>query len=356
MALLEGAEKNDMDIALDLAFQCSPDHPYVHDHPEWFQRRSDGTIRYAENPPKKYFDIYPFDFYCNDREGLWNELKDVVLFWRRAGVKFFRVDNPHTKPLGFWEWIIGEVKRAFPDTYFLSESFTTEDLMYRLSKVGFDLSYSYFTWKNMDWEIRSYFSELNRSEYSSFYTPVLFTNTPDILSFTLQKGGRPEFIIRAILASTLGSSWGIYSGYEICENASIPGREEYMDSEKYEIKRRNFVSDSSIAEEITLLNSIRKKFRQFRERGNLEFLQTNNTSILAYARGHGDHKIVVVVNLDPARVQEAMVRIPEEWNQFNSFTVVDVYNGETYTWRGGENYVRLIPEFKPVHILQKVTL
>lgn len=355
-ALIEEAEKNHMQVAIDIAFQCSPDHPYVRNHPEWFQRRTDGTIRYAENPPKKYFDIYPFDFYCKDREGLWNELKDVVLFWRKSGVKFFRVDNPHTKPIGFWEWLIGEVKKEYPDTYFLSESFTTENLMYRLSKAGFDLSYSYFTWKNSDWEIKEYFSQLNKSEYSSFYTPVLFTNTPDILSFALQKGGRPEFILRAILAATLGTSWGIYSGYEICEDNGIPGREEYMNSEKYEIKKRDFDREVSIAEEIALLNSIRKKYRQFRERGNLNFLQTTNPAVLAYSRGHGSDKVVVVLNIDPSKVQEAMVRIPEEWNQPHSFNVIDVYNGTNYTWNSGENFVRLTPEFKPVHILQKVAL
>ncbi len=353
-ALMKECERVGMKIAIDIAFQCSPDHPYVKEHPEWFQKRSDGTIRYAENPPKKYFDIYPFDFYCKERSALWNELRDIVMFWREAGVQFFRVDNPHTKPIGFWRWLIEEVRKEYPDTYFLSESFTTENLMYRLSKVGFDLSYSYFIWKNFDWEIKEYFTELNSSEYSAFYTPVLFTNTPDILSFTLQSGGRPQFIIRAILAATLGTSWGIYSGYEICENAGIPNREEYINSEKYEIKNRNYKADSSIEEEITQLNLIRTGYSEFRERGNLKFLQTSNPSILAYSRGYGEEKIVVILNLDPSKIQEAAVKIPDEWNQVNSFRVTDIFNSETYTWNGGENFVRLTPEFKPAHILKKV--
>ncbi len=352
--LLTECKKYGMDVALDIAFQCSPDHPYVKNHPEWFQRRNDGTIRYAENPPKKYYDIYPFEFYCSNSDELWNELKSIFMFWREKGVRFFRVDNPHTKPLGFWEWVISEVKEKYPDTYFLCEAFTTENLMYGLSKVGFDLSYSYFTWKNYDWEIKEYFKFLNRDEIVSFYTPVLFTNTPDILSFNLQRDGRPQFIIRSILGATLGSSWGIYSGYEICENDAIPGREEYLNSEKYEIKRRTFNSGDSIADEISTLNRIRREYRQLTERGNLTFLNTTNQSILAYSRGYERNKLVIILNLDPEKVQEGLVQVPEEWSSTSLFRVIDLYNQEAYTWSGGQNFVKLTPEFKPVHILKRV--
>ncbi len=353
--LISEARSRNMEIAMDLAFQCSPDHPYVKEHPEWFYRRSDGTIRYAENPPKKYFDIYPLNFYSENRMALWEELKKVVLYWASVGIRIFRVDNPHTKPIGFWEWLLESVRQKYPDTVFLSESFTTENLMYRLSKVGFQLSYSYFTWKNLDWEIRDYFQRLNSSEINSFFTPVLFTNTPDILSHTLQSGGRPQFIIRAILAATLSSSWGIYSGYEICEDTPIPGREEYLDSEKYEIKKRDFEDPINIREEITRLNAIRSGNRVLKERGNLEFLRTNNPSIMAYTRGFDRDKILIIANLNPFEVQEAMVDMPEEWKGYSRINVMDIYNQESYSWVDGQNYVRLTPEFKPVHILKRVS-
>ena len=352
--LINEARSRKMEIALDMAFQCSPDHPYVREHPEWFYRRPDGTIRYAENPPKKYFDIYPFNFYCSNRDELWEELKSVVMYWAAVGVRTFRVDNPHTKPLGFWEWLIQSVRKEYPDTVFLSESFTTQNLMYRLSKVGFQLSYSYFTWKNFDWEIRDYFTELNTPEVRAFFTPVLFTNTPDILSYTLQYGGRAQFIIRAILAATLSSSWGIYSGYEICENTPIPGKEEYLDSEKYEIKSRDFNDPINIREEIGRLNEIRRKNPVFMERGNLKFIETNNPSLLAYTRGFDQNKIMVIVNLNPDQMQEGMVEIPDEWKGYSRINVMDIYNLESYSWVDGRNYVRLTPEFKPVHILKRV--
>lgn len=352
--LIREARSKNMEIALDMAFQCSPDHPYVREHPEWFYRRPDGTIRYAENPPKKYFDIYPFNFYCENRDELWEELKSVVMYWAEVGVRMFRVDNPHTKPVGFWEWMIQSVRKEYPDTVFLSESFTTQNLMYRLSKAGFQLSYSYFTWKNFDWEIRDYFTELNSPEVSAFFTPVLFTNTPDILSYTLQHGGRAQFIIRAILAATLSSSWGIYSGYEICEDTPIPGREEYLDSEKYEIKTRDFNDPINIREEIARLNEIRKKNPVFMERGNLKFIESNNPSLLAYTRGFGQNKIMVIVNLNPEQMQEGMVELPDEWKGYSRVNVMDIYNLESYSWVDGRNYVRLTPEFKPVHILKRV--
>lgn len=353
-SLIKEARSKNMEIALDIAFQCSPDHPYVREHPEWFYRRPDGTIRYAENPPKKYYDIYPLNFYCEKKEELWEELRDVVMYWAGVGVRMFRMDNPHTKPIGFWEWMIQSVRSAYPDVVFLSESFTTENLMYRLSKVGFQLSYSYFTWKNLDWEIKSYFNELNSPAINSFFTPVLFTNTPDILSYTLQSGGRAQFIIRAILAATLSSSWGIYSGYEICENTPIPGREEYLDSEKYEIKSRDFDDPLNIRDEISKLNKIRNKNPVFRERGNLKFLETNNPSLIAYTRGFGQNKIMVIVNLNPELVEEGMVDLPDEWRGVSKVKVIDIYNLESYSWVDGRNFVRLTPEFKPVHIFRRV--
>jgi 1,4-alpha-glucan branching enzyme/starch synthase (maltosyl-transferring) len=352
--LVKEAQSRGMKIAMDLAFQCSPDHPYVKEHPEWFYHRPDGSIRYAENPPKKYYDIYPLNFYCKNRMELWDELKSIVDFWISHGITIFRVDNPHTKPLSFWSWLIAKVKGEHPDVIFLAEAFTKPDLMYRLSKIGFQLSYSYFTWKNYDWEIREYFTELNTQDKAAYFRPVLFTNTPDILPYSLQNGGRSAFIMRAILAGTLSTSWGIYSGYELCENTALPGKEEYLNSEKYEIKHRDLNSDESISEIIGRVNEIRSKIDAFSIYGNLQFLKSTNPSILCYVRKSDNMDALVIVNIDPFSTQESMVDIPDSWKCKGNVRVHDLLGGGEYEWNDSMNYVKLIPEYMPAHIFVRV--
>jgi len=266
--LLGEIKARGMEVALDFALNCSPDHPYVKDHPEWFFHRPDGTIKYAENPPKKYEDVYPLDYHNADWKALWDELRDVLLFWAERGVRIFRVDNPHTKPVAFWEFAIAEVQAKFPDVIFLSEAFTRPKMMQVLAKVGFTQSYTYFTWRNTPAELREYFTELTRSAMREYFRPNLFPNTPDILPFYLQEGGRPAFMIRAVLATTLSGVYGIYSGFELCENAALPGREEYLDSEKYQYKQRDWNASGNIKPLITRLNAIRF--------GNAALQQTND--------------------------------------------------------------------------------
>ncbi|MDB6146347.1 MAG: glgE1, partial [Spartobacteria bacterium] len=253
--------KRGMEIALDFAINCSPDHPYVREHPEWFYKRPDGSIKYAENPPKKYEDIYPLNFRCENWRELWREMKSIILFWAEHGVRVFRVDNPHTKPLPFWEYLISGVRQAFPDVIFLSEAFTRPKMMKALAKAGFTQSYTYFTWRNSKEELTEYFTELTQTEMSQYFRGNLWPNTPDILPFALQNGGRPAFMIRVLLAATLSSLYGIYSGFELCENAALSGREEYLDSEKYQWKERDWDAPGNIKEWITRLNQIRRENR-----------------------------------------------------------------------------------------------
>lgn len=352
--LLKRAGERGIKIALDLAFQCSPDHPYVKEHPEWFEKRPDGSIRYAENPPKRYPDIYPFDFFTRDRKNLWRELKSIVDFWIDAGVRIFRVDNPHTKPFSFWKWLIESVSKEHSDVVFLSEAFTRSDVMYHLSELGFQMSYTYFTWKNYRYEIEDYFRELNSPEISSFFRPMLFTNTPDILPPVLQNGGRAAFMFRALLASTLSPLWGIYSGFEICENQAVRGTEEYMDSEKFELKPRDFSRPGNIREFISLLNRIRRDLKSLQIHGNVQFLECSNQNIIAYCRKpvSGGTSVMVVVNINPFETHDAMVRIPDDWKVGNEpYEVRDHLDGVTYTWKGEFNYVKLIPIYRPGHVL-----
>jgi glycosidase len=353
--MVSAAGKHGLKIAMDIALQCSPDHPYVKDHPEWFYHRPDGSIRYAENPPKKYFDIYPLNFDTEDRENLWKEMLGIFEFWISQGIRIFRVDNPHTKPLPFWKWIISSIREKHPDAVFLAEAFTKPSVMYKLSRIGFQQSYTYFTWRNFDWEIREYFNEINRPEISSFFWPMLFTNTPDILPFVLQRGGRPAFMMRAVLAATLSPLWGIYSGYELCENEGIPGREEYMDAEKYEIKQRDWLADGNIRDIISLLNKIRKNVVNFHLHGNVKFLNSSNPSILAYYRYYpGYPSVMVVVNINPYETCEATVQVPPDWVRSSDcagYDVMDMMTGEKYCWHNEYNYVRLVPEYRPAHIL-----
>jgi len=348
-------QKRGMEIALDFALNCSPDHPYVKEHPEWFYRRPDGTIKYAENPPKKYEDIYPLNFRCENWRELWAEIRSIVLFWAKRGVRIFRVDNPHTKPVAFWEYLITGVREKYPDTIFLSEAFTRPKMMKALAKAGFNQSYTYFTWRNSKRELIEYFTELTQTEMSEYFRPNLWPNTPDILPFVLQEGGRPAFIIRVLLAATLSPLYGIYSGYELCENQALPDREEYLDSEKYQFKKRDWNAPGNIKDWIARLNRIRKQNRSLQLYTNLRFYPAQNEAILFYSKmtPARDNIILVVVNLDPHRKQHSFVDVPiEQFGQMESdqYKVQDLLSGATYTWRGRRNYVELDPEAQPAHI------
>jgi starch synthase (maltosyl-transferring) len=344
-----------MEIALDFAINCSPDHPYVKEHPDWFYKRPDGTIKYAENPPKKYEDIYPLNFRCENWRELWAEMKSIVLFWAERGVRIFRVDNPHTKPVAFWEYLITGVREKYPDTIFLSEAFTRPKMMKALAKAGFNQSYTYFTWRNSKQELIEYFTELTQTEMSEYFRPNLWPNTPDILPFVLQEGGRPAFMIRVLLAATLSPLYGIYSGYELCENEALPGREEYLDSEKYQFKKRDWSAPGNIKDWIAKINEIRKQNRALQLYSNLRFYHAENDAILFYSKmtAARDNIILVVVNLDPHRKQHSFVDVPiEQFGQMESdeYAVQDLLSGATYAWRGRRNYVELDPEIQPAHI------
>jgi len=346
-----------MEIALDFAINCSPDHPYVREHPEWFYRRPDGTIKYAENPPKKYEDIYPLNFRCENWPELWEEMKSIILFWAERGVRIFRVDNPHTKPVAFWEYLIAGVRSQYPDVIFLSEAFTKPKMMKVLAKVGFTQSYTYFTWRNTKAELTEYFTELSQTGMREYFRGNLFTNTPDILPLHLQEGGRPAFIIRSVLAATLSSVYGIYSGFELCENAALPGREEYLDSEKYQWKERDWNAPGNIKDWITHLNRIRKENRALQSYDNLRFYRADNDAILCYAKATParDNIILVVVNLDPRRSQHSYVHIPlEDFGPMEAdvYQVHDLLSDARYIWRGTANYVELNPEVQPAHIFR----
>ena len=346
-----------MEIALDFAINCSPDHPYVTQHPEWFYKRPDGTIKYAENPPKKYEDIYPLNFRCENWRELWDEMKSIILFWAERGVRIFRVDNPHTKPVAFWEYLISNVRAQYPDVIFLSEAFTRPKMMRALAKAGFNQSYTYSTWRQTKAELTEYFTELTQTGMREYFRGNLFTNTPDILPFHLQEGGRPMFMIRSVLAATLSSVYGIYSGFELCENAALPGREEYLDSEKYQWKERDWDAPGNIKDWITRLNRIRQENRALQLYDNLRFYRAENDAILCYGKmtAARDNIILVVVNLDPARSQNSYVHIPlAEFGPMDSdvYQVHDLLSDERYIWRGERNYVELHPQVQPAHIFR----
>jgi starch synthase (maltosyl-transferring) len=351
------ARRHGLEIALDLAYQASPDHPYVREHPEWFRHHPDGTIKYAENPPKKYQDIYPINFESEAWESLWHELKRIVEFWIEHGVRIFRVDNPHTKPFRFWEWMLADLKRRHPDTIFLSEAFTRPKVMRHLAKAGFSQSYTYFTWRNTGQELIDYFTELTQSEVREYLRPNLFANTPDILHAYLQRGGRTAFQVRFILAATLGASYGIYSGFELYENVAVrEGSEEYLDSEKYQIRVRNFEQPGSLAETIGRVNAIRREHAALQHDWGLQFHATDNPALLGYSKRSvdGSDLLVMVVNLDPFNMQHGFVRLPLlSWGlpADRAFEVVDLLSNERYFWRGESNYVRLDPQGRMAHIL-----
>ncbi len=354
--LVRSANEFGIEIALDYALQCSPDHPWVKEHPHWFFIRPDGSIRYAENPPKKYEDIYPLNFWCEQREELWNACLELFLFWVSHGVKTFRVDNPHTKPLAFWEWAIREVQLRHPEVVFLSESFTRPNRMKALAKLGFNQSYTYFTWKNTARELSEYWSELAHSEMVEYYRPNAFVNTPDILHEYLQKGGRPAFRIRLLLAATLAPVYGIYSGYELCENVPVhEGSEEYIDSEKYQVKTRDWNAPGNIKQDVARLNRIRLENPALHALHNVEFLRSDYDGILAYRRFAPGNELVVVVNLDPHQMHESMIELPLEKlgiGENEPYEVADLLTGWRYTWRGRRNYVRLDPVERVAHLLR----
>jgi starch synthase (maltosyl-transferring) len=339
--LVARAQEHNLAIALDFAIQCSPDHPWLTEHPEWFQHRPDGTIKYAENPPKRYQDIVNVNWESEDWQGLWEALRDVVLHWVSHGVLVFRVDNPHTKPLPFWEWMIEEVRREHPDVIFLAEAFTRPAMMRALAKIGFNQSYTYFTWKNARAELEEYVTEL-ATETADYYRPNFFVNTPDILHEYLQRGGRPAFEARFVLGATLSPSYGIYSGYENLENLPLKaGSEEYLDSEKYELKQRKI--DGPLLPLVRRLNEIRRGHRSLQLVDNVRFLQTANESLIAYAKRSTADILIVCVNLDYVASREGLVAVPRDLGLPSSFAVQDLLNDETYAWRTGGNYVRLAP-------------
>ncbi|MBV9063901.1 MAG: alpha-1,4-glucan--maltose-1-phosphate maltosyltransferase [Alphaproteobacteria bacterium] len=349
-ALVASARENGLELALDLAVQASPDHPWLSEHPGWFDWRPDGTIKYAENPPKKYEDIVNVDFYAKDAvPELWTALRDVVLFWIEQDVKIFRVDNPHTKPFPFWQWLIADVRGSHPDVIFLSEAFTRPKVMYHLAKLGFSQSYTYFIWRNTKQELTQYMRELASPPVSDFFRPHFFVNTPDINPHFLQGSGRAGFLIRAALATTLSGLWGMYSGYELCESAALPGREEYLDSEKYEIRPRDWNAPGNIVREITQLNRLRKAEPALQSHLGLTFYNAFNDNILYFGKsapGHAD-RILVAISLDPHDAQEADFEIPLwEWGRADHEVLEceDLLNGSAWIWRGKIQHMRLTPE------------
>jgi starch synthase (maltosyl-transferring) len=356
--LVDAVNDQGMELALDIAFQCAPDHPYVKEHPEWFRHRADGTIQYAENPPKKYQDIYPFDFECQEWRALWEELKSVFLFWCEQGVRVFRVDNPHTKPLPFWEWCLGEVKKVYPETIFLSEAFTRPKIMYRLAKVGFTQSYTYFTWRNSKQEITEYVTELVETAPRDYFRPNFWPNTPDILPEYLQYGGRPAFIIRLVLAATLSANYGVYGpAFELCENAAMPASEEYLHSEKYEIKDWDRHQEGSVKAFMARVNAIRRDNPALHSTWNVRFLPADNDFVLFYAKADegSDDVILTVVNLDPHHPQSAMLHLPlDEFGIEPSqpYMVHDLLGDDKFIWQGGSNMVDLDPQVLPARIFR----
>jgi starch synthase (maltosyl-transferring) len=353
------AQEHGMEVALDVAFQCSPDHPYVKQHPKWFRWRPDGIVQYAENPPKKYQDIYPICFETPEWQALWEELKSVVLFWIEQGVKIFRVDNPHTKPLAFWEWLLREIKTEHPDVIFLSEAFTRPKVMYRLAKLGYTQSYTYFTWRNTKWELTQYFTDLTQMQMREYLRPNLWPNTPDILNAYLQFGGRPAFMTRLVLAATLGANYGIYGpAFELCEQrAREPGSEEYLDSEKYQIRVWDLERPDSLKDVVARVNRVRRENPALQRDRNLRFHTIDNEQLVCYGKTTDDlsNIIVVVANLDAHHTQSGWVELPLAdfgLDIHQPYQVHDLLTDARYMWYGARNYVELNPHVIPAHIFR----
>jgi starch synthase (maltosyl-transferring) len=359
--LVATAHEHSLEIALDIAFQCSPDHPWVTEHPTWFTIRPDGSIQYAENPPKKYQDIYPLNFESPDWRDLWENLREVFEHWIRHGVHIFRVDNPHTKALPFWEWCIAAIHETYPDVIFLAEAFTRPHVMYSLAKAGFSQSYTYFTWRTEKAELQQYFEEITQPPVSDFFTPNLWPNTPDILHASLQTGGRPAFMQRLILAATLGANYGIYGpAFELCENVPVrAGSEEYLNSEKYEIRYWDLAAGHSIAPLITRVNQIRRENPALQSDLSLRFHAVDNSQLLCYSKrvrdGQGDNTILVAINLDAHNEQAGWIDLDLKVlgiEHDESFDVEDLLTGTHYQWHDRSNYVALRPDVMPAHILR----
>lgn len=356
-ALVSAAKDHGLEIALDIAFQCSPDHPWVREHPEWFQHRPDGTIKYAENPPKKYQDIYPIDFESEDRVALWNELKSVFEFWMEQGVRIFRVDNPHTKPFAFWEWCLAELKNKDPGLIFLSEAFTRPKVMKRLAKIGYTQSYTYFAWRNTRRELEEYLTELTQTEVVEYFRPSFWPNTPDILTEFFHEGSRPAFMLRFALAATLTASYGIYGpAYELQEHLPRePGSEEYLHSEKYEVRRWDVERPDSLRDFITRLNRIRKENPALRTNRTLRFHRIDNPELIAYSKidESGANIILVIVNLNPHHRHQGWVELPlEDWKiePDEPYQLHDLLDDARYFWSGAWNFVELDPKYAPAHV------
>ena len=355
--LLAKAAEYGLEIALDLAFQATPDHPYVREHPAWFRWRPDGTVQYAENPPKKYQDIYPFEFENDDWESLWQELKSVVLHWAAQGVRIFRVDNPHTKPFAFWEWLIAEVKKDYPEAIFLSEAFTRPHVMYELAKLGFTQSYTYFAWRNTKWELTQYFTELTQTEVREYFRPNLWPNTPDILTEYLQFGGRPAFMARAVLAATLGANYGIYGpAFELMEARAVaPGKEEYLDSEKYELRHWDLERPDSLRPLLARLNRVRQANPALQHDATLRFHPVDNDHLIAYTKSAADNLVLVVVNLDPHHKQSGWLRLPLRelgLDPAQPYQLYDQLSEARFLWQGPRNFVELEPQLMPAHVFR----
>ena len=353
------ARQYGIEIALDIAFQCSPDHPYVKEHPEWFHWRPDNTVQYAENPPKKYEDIYPLEFETENWQQLWEELKSIVLFWIEQGIRIFRVDNPHNKPFRFWEWLITDIKMSYPDVIFLSEAFTRPKVMYQLAKLGFTQSYTYFAWRNTKLELTQYFTELTQTEVREYFCPNLWSNTPDILTEYLQFGGRPAFMARLVLAATLGASYSIYGpAFELCENRPRePGSEEYLDSEKYESKNWDIARPDSLKDFIARVNQIRQENPALHSDWSLRFHEVDNEQLICYSKRTDDlsNVVLVVVNLDPHHTQSGWVEFSLEALSIDPqkpYQMHDLLRDARYLWQGSRNYVELNSQVVPAHVFR----
>jgi len=361
-SLVQKAREHGIDIALDIALQCAPDHPYVKEHPDWFRWRPDGTVQYAENPPKKYQDIYPFNFETADWQALWVEIKSIFAFWIEQGVRIFRVDNPHTKPFAMWEWLIGEIKQTTPDAIFLAEAFTRPKIMHRLAKLGYTQSYTYYAWRNTQWELGEYLTELCQGAGREYFRPNFWPNTPDILTEALQFGGKPAFMSRLVMAATMTANYGIYGpAYEMMEHVAVKhGSEEYLDSEKYQLRQRGFQDldgPDSLREFITLVNRIRQRNPALQSDWSLQLHPVDNEQILCYSKATADRAnvILVVVNLDPNYTQAGWTHLKLEAlgvELSQPFQVHDLLTGAHYIWNGPRNYVELNPHRMPAHVFR----
>ena len=356
---MQQARKRGLQLALDIAFQTAPDHPYVKSHPEWFRHRPDGSVQYAENPPKKYQDIYPFDFESADWQGLWRELESVFGFWMDEGVTIFRVDNPHTKPFAFWEWAIGQLKARHPETIFLAEAFTRPKIMHRLAKLGFSQSYTYFAWRNTKQELIDYFTELTQGEGREYFRPNVWPNTPDILTEYLQFGGRPAFMIRLVLAATMAANYGIYGpAFELLEHEPRdPGSEEYRDSEKYQLRNWDLKRADSLRDVIARINRIRRENPALHSDWSLQFHDVDNDHLLCYSKSDADtdNVVLAIVNLDPYHAQSGWVdlNLPVLGLDQNApYQVHELLSDARYLWHGPRNFVQLDPSSMPAHIFR----